>query len=452
MFCAHCGEETADRPCTACGEEPLLDGRWRLEEVIGRGAMGVTWRGADDDGHAVAVKEIALGAAVDAKTVELARREAEVLRQLDHPSIPTFIDEVDQGQGKARALYLVQELIEGTDLAEEALSRRTTEDEVLDILDELCEVLGYLHGLSPPVIHRDLKPANVRRRADGSLVLVDFGSVRDAINDPQLGGDTVAGTFGYMAPEQFAGEASEQSDLYALGAMAVALLTREDPAKLQGHDRKIRWRHLANETGPVGDAIDRLLAMRPADRPSDAAEARELLREAREQRDAPSRLPAILTIGTTTVLALFGGANLVLLTAMMAAAFYIQPYLPVWLVGGESPPTEHPAPSPSPSPSPAPVAPAPSPAPVAPAPAPEPPPRPRIKPHGRPGMVHVVWPGKRGAKLTIDGRHVGSLPVTTRLKAGTHTFTLKEGPVEMSTTIDVALHGKRTKLDLSDHW
>jgi len=450
MFCAHCGEETDDSPCGACGEEALLAGRWRLEEVLGRGAMGVTWRGNDGE-HDVAVKEIALGAAVDIKTVELAQREAAVLRQLDHPAIPTFIDEIDQGQGKARALYLVQELIEGTDLAEEALARRTTEDEVLDILDELCEVLDYLHGLSPPVIHRDIKPANIRRRRDGSLVLVDFGSVRDAINDPQLGGDTVAGTFGFMAPEQFAGEASERTDVYALGATAVALLTREDPAKLQGHDRRIRWRHLANETGPVGDAIDRLLSLRPKDRPASASEARALLREAREARDRPSRLPAVLTIGGTTLLAAFGGANLVVLTGMLVGAYLWQPQLPVWLVGGEVPvEVPVPSPSPSPSPSPAPVAPSPSPAPVAPAPRPDP--APSIRPHGRPGAVHIVWPGKRGAKLSIDGRSVGTLPVDTRLKAGTHTFTVKEGPMEMSTTIDVALHGKRTKLDLSEHW
>ena len=106
-------------------------------------------------------------------------------------------------------------------------------------------------------------------------------------------------------------------------------------------------------------------------------------------------------------------------------------------------------------PAPAPVAPRPAPAPPAapsPSPKPTPPPRPHIKPHGRPGPVHVVWPGKRGAKLSIDGRSVGPLPVHTKLKAGTHTFTVKDGPFEMSTTVDVALHGKRTKIDLSDHW
>ncbi len=452
MFCVQCGEQTADIPCTGCGEEPRLDGRWSLLEVLGRGAMGVTWR-ATEGAASVAIKEIALGAAVDAKTLELARREADVLAQLDHPAIPSFIAEVEAGRGKARALYLVQELIEGTDLAEEALARRTTEDEVLDILDELCGVLDYLHGLSPPVIHRDLKPANVRRDRHGKLVLVDFGSVRDALGDPQLGGDTVAGTFGYMAPEQFAGEASPRSDVYGLGALAIALLTREDPAKLQGHDRRIRWRHLANETGPVGDAVDRLVALRPADRPASAAEARDLLAAARRDRDRPSRVPAVLAITGTTALVAFGGANLVVLTGLLVGAYLWQPHLPD-LGWGESPPVAAPTPkpAPSPSPAPAPVAPAPEPAPVAPAPAPAPDPAPHVRPHGKPGMVHVVWQGKKGAKLTIDGRSVGPLPVTTRLKAGSHTFTVKDGPMEMSTTVVVTLHGNHTRIDLGDYW
>ena len=75
-------------------------------------------------------------------------------------------------------------------------------------------------GASPPVIHRDLKPGNVIRRPDGSFAFVDFGAVRDKLR-PE-GGSTVVGTFGYMAPEQFQGRALPASDVYAVGATALA--------------------------------------------------------------------------------------------------------------------------------------------------------------------------------------------------------------------------------------
>jgi serine/threonine protein kinase len=95
------------------------------------------------------------------------------------------------------------------------------------LLADLGEVLDYLHGRAPPIIHRDIKPGNVIRRLDAGFSLVDFGSVRDSLK-PE-GGSTVVGTFGYMAPEQFQGRALPQSDVYALGATALTLLTGREP-------------------------------------------------------------------------------------------------------------------------------------------------------------------------------------------------------------------------------
>jgi len=90
--------------------------------------------------------------------------------------------------------------------------------------------LSYLHSRVPPIIHRDLKPGNVIRRADGSFAFVDFGSVRDQLK-PE-GGSTVVGTFGYMAPEQFQGRALPGSDVYAIAATALALITGREPEDL----------------------------------------------------------------------------------------------------------------------------------------------------------------------------------------------------------------------------
>jgi hypothetical protein len=97
-------------------------------------------------------------------------------------------------------------------------------------LREAADCLRYLHGHAPPIVHRDIKPGNVILRPDGSYCLVDFGSVRDRLK-PE-GGSTVVGTFGFMAPEQFQGRAGPGSDVYAVGATALSLVTGREPEDL----------------------------------------------------------------------------------------------------------------------------------------------------------------------------------------------------------------------------
>ena len=128
-------------------------------------------------------------------------------------------------------LYLVMEKILGTPLSALRKGRtRMREEEVVHLLRDADDVLAYLHERKPPVIHRDLKPSNVIRRPDGSFAFVDFGAVRDRLR-PE-GGSTVVGTFGYMAPEQFQGRAGPASDVYAIGATAIAMLSGEEPENL----------------------------------------------------------------------------------------------------------------------------------------------------------------------------------------------------------------------------
>jgi serine/threonine protein kinase len=206
----------------------LKAGRYRVEGVLGSGGQGETLEGRDTSTERqVAIKRFNVRGAASWKDVELAEREARVLQALEHPRLPRYIDHFEEDG----ALYLVMERVEGESLA--AVRKRggtLPRNEIVRMLADVGEVLDYLHGRAPPIIHRDIKPGNVIRRPDGTFVLVDFGSVRDSLK-PE-GGSTVVGTFGFMGPEQFQGRALPQSDVYALGATALSLLTGREPEEL----------------------------------------------------------------------------------------------------------------------------------------------------------------------------------------------------------------------------
>src|SRR5687767_9004669 len=124
MICATCGAALAsgspEAPCSACRGAVPLAGRYVLTGVIGRGANGITYRAERiDDGRVFAIKEIPLRTLESAKAMELFEREARVLRELDHPSVPRYEDDFVFGEGKTSALYLVQELVSGRTLADE---------------------------------------------------------------------------------------------------------------------------------------------------------------------------------------------------------------------------------------------------------------------------------------------------------------------------------------------
>jgi hypothetical protein len=225
---------TAPNPETSINSEPKLEaeelggGRYVLVGSLGAGSQGETLEAVDKrEGRPVAVKRFTIRGAKSWKDVELAEREARVLSALNHPALPRYIEHFEE----SGALYLVMEKIEGESLAaRRRRGARLDQQQVVRFLREAAECLRYLHGQAPPVIHRDIKPGNVILRPDGSYCLVDFGSVRDRLK-PE-GGSTVVGTFGFMAPEQFQGRAAPGSDVYAVAATALSLLTGSEPEDL----------------------------------------------------------------------------------------------------------------------------------------------------------------------------------------------------------------------------
>jgi len=278
IICASCTEQVPRRStCPRCGTSTALEGRYELLEAIGAGSFGTTYRAARlTDRYPVAIKEMLVRRADSVKVMDLFAREARVLEQLEHPGIPRYFEDFVHDAGRSTAFFLVQELIDGEPLHRVFDGRFVRVDEVFRMMAELLDTLVYLHGFSPPVIHRDIKPANVMRRSsDGSLVLIDFGSVRAALSVDD-DGSTVAGTFGFMAPEQFAGRATARSDVYGVAATAVALLSGREPHELMGSGREIDVDRLELEA-VYADVLRAMLAAAPDRRPT-AREAAAAIR------------------------------------------------------------------------------------------------------------------------------------------------------------------------------
>lgn len=183
--------------------------------------------------------------------------EAETLNKLGkHDRIPTLYAYFeDNGE-----FYLVQELIEGHDLSYE-MSRRWGETETIAFLEEILEILAFVH--SSGVIHRDLKPANIMRRdRDRQLMLIDFGAVKEVsniiINGQGIASKTIGiGTPGYIPSEQAQGRPQFCSDIYAVGMIGIQALTGIIPTRIPESDRgELDWQKYAS---PVSERLTNIL-------------------------------------------------------------------------------------------------------------------------------------------------------------------------------------------------
>ncbi len=207
----------------------LLDGRYRINKVLGQGGMGRVYLANDTRlaNRPVAAKEMVLGDGIqEKKAIEDFNREAKVLASLSHPSIPQVIDFfVERGRH-----YLVMEYVAGADLQHRldklGPNGKLPENQVLVWSRQILDVLHFLHSQKPPLIYRDLKPGNIMIDKQERAMLIDFGIARFL---PPGGRGTQIGSVGYAPPEQYLGKLEPRSDLYALAATMHHLLTGRDP-------------------------------------------------------------------------------------------------------------------------------------------------------------------------------------------------------------------------------
>jgi serine/threonine protein kinase len=223
-----------------------LKQRYQLQQQLGHTAVGhQTWLAIDLDSQTeVTVKLLAFSPQMQWEELKLFEREAQVLQSLEHPRIPRYQDyfDIDKNTGNGVPWFaLVQDYIPGNSL-QELLERgkRFSEKQIRSMATEILEILIYLHELSPPVLHRDIKPGNLILGEDEHIYLIDFGAVQAqaAVTGVTF---TVVGTSGYAPLEQFWGRAVPASDLYALGATLVHLLTGVAPADLPQKDSRIQF-------------------------------------------------------------------------------------------------------------------------------------------------------------------------------------------------------------------
>ncbi|MBE8997463.1 serine/threonine protein kinase [Nostoc sp. LEGE 12447] len=218
--------------CRTCGSKLLLKERYRAIKPIGQGGFGRTFLAVDEDKPSkprCVIKQFypqSQGTNTLAKAVELFNQEAVQLDELGkHPQIPELLAYFTQEDRQ----YLVQEFIDGHNLAQELAHRGAfNETQIRQLLNDLLSVLQFCHARH--VIHRDIKPENIiLRSGDSKLVLVDFGAAKSAIGNALNQTGTSIGSPEYVAPEQMRGRAVFASDIYSLGATCINLLTQRSP-------------------------------------------------------------------------------------------------------------------------------------------------------------------------------------------------------------------------------
>jgi len=276
-FCMECGFSLSGSTGQLNAGVVLQD-RYRVIKVLGRGGMGAVYLAEDQrlNNRYTAIKEMSTKAVGPGKledAVAAFKKEAAILSNLKHPSLPKISDFFSEGEEK---WYLVMDYIQGENLSTILRNRgKIPQNEVMKWAGELASILEYLHSQNPPIIFRDLKPSNIMLTPEGKIELIDFGIARHFKSDVAV--DTTAyGSTGFAPPEQYGKkQTDERSDIYSLGATLHYLLTGIDPTKTP-----FRF-EVPSKIAPVSSgletAIMKSVAMEPKDRPANIKEFLSIL-------------------------------------------------------------------------------------------------------------------------------------------------------------------------------
>ncbi|AFW96838.1 serine/threonine protein kinase [Anabaena sp. 90] len=272
--------------------------RYKITKELGEGGFGKTYLAEYPvdlpvtPQYKCVIKELIRPSTSEINTEERFKKEAAILFKLgkNHPQIPELYDFFEEN----RKFYLVQEYIDGQDLSYEITSgQEWSEAEVIHLLEEILEVLSFVHEQN--VIHRDIKPLNLMRRySDNKLVLIDFGIVKEIstleVNAQGKRSSTIPiGTHYYMPNEQSNGHPKLCSDIYALGMTAIEAITGISPHELRrdSNTLEVIWREKAQISEPLADILTKMVRYHHKDRYTDAHEALQALKQAGLPSESP---------------------------------------------------------------------------------------------------------------------------------------------------------------------
>jgi len=286
----------------------LIDGRYKVEQEVGSGGMGVVLRAYDTRlNRVVALKMLRPNTSHDSNLSRRLAAEARAASALSHPGIATVYDFVEQGEGS----FIVYEYVEGRTWREELARARFTTDEILDASAQLAEALAAAH--SHGIVHRDLKPENIMSLPDdhlrGRVKILDFGLAKYLHASLPLGEENAAetvsiatipgllvGTVNYMAPEQLEGQLVDaRTDIYALGLVLYEMATGVNP--FLGRTPSSTIANILKQEAPslrqriptAPAELDRVLLKCLRKRPEERYQsARELLVDLRSLRRVPA--------------------------------------------------------------------------------------------------------------------------------------------------------------------
>lgn len=284
----------------------VLAGRYRVDELIGRGGMASVYRGYDQTlGRVVAIKILKRDLADDAVFRTRFRLEAQAASRMAHPTVVRVFDAGEDVETAADGSrhprpFIVMELVDGTLLKDLVDNGPIDPSDAVRYVDGILEALEYSHRAG--VVHRDIKPGNVMVTPSGTVKVMDFGIARAISDSSSTVAETTAilGTAAYFSPEQAKGEPVDaRADIYSTGVVLYELLTGRTPFRGET-PVAVAYQHVSEAPRPPSELVDdlprgldavtlRALAKDPFQRYQDAASFRAALDEALTGKEPSKR-------------------------------------------------------------------------------------------------------------------------------------------------------------------
>ena len=274
-------------------EGQRLDGRYRVDELVGEGGMADVYRGTDlKEDHVVAIKILKDEFRENEELVRRFLNEGRAISVLEHPNIVKVYDI----SVTDKVYYIVMEYIDGITLKEyiEQRGEPLTYKEAVHFTSQTLLALQHAHAKG--IVHRDIKPQNIMIMEDGSIRVMDFGIARLARSEVHTDADQAIGSVHYISPEQAQGASIDQrADIYSLGIMMYEMLTGQLPFEDE-NAVAIAVKQISDTARPIlevnpsvphgiADIAGKAMSKNPDDRYRDAL---DMLRDIEEFKKNPS--------------------------------------------------------------------------------------------------------------------------------------------------------------------